>query len=71
MRSIVNISLPEQLALVVNREVKVGKYASKSEFFRSVLREWMKHRFYQETKESMAELKKGKGKVLNSLKDLR
>lgn len=33
-----NISLPEALAVVVDREVSGGSYASRSEFFRTLLR---------------------------------
>lgn len=33
-----NISLPEPLAQVVDREVRGGLYASRSEFFRTLLR---------------------------------
>lgn len=33
-----NISLPDQLASVVDREVSGGQYASRSEFFRTLLR---------------------------------
>lgn len=33
-----NISLPEQLATIVDREVSSGLFASRSEFFRTLLR---------------------------------
>ena len=33
-----NISLPDQLASIVEREVSEGSYASRSEFFRTLLR---------------------------------
>ncbi len=71
MRTIVNISLPVQLNTVVEKEVKTGQYASKSEFFRSLLRSWMEARLVKELEESRRELKMGKGKVLKSLSDLR
>jgi len=71
MRAIVNISLPVQLDSIVEKEVKTGKYASKSEFFRSLLRMWMEGRLADELEKSREELKAGKGKPLHSLKNLR
>lgn len=70
MRTIVNISLPKQMAHFVEETVSSGRYASKSEFFRSLLRMWMENRLVEEVKESRNELKMGKGKLLKSLKDL-
>lgn len=71
MRNIINISLPVQLTSVVEKEVKRGNYASKSEFFRTLLRMWMEGRLAGELEKSREELISGKGKLLNSLKDLR
>jgi len=71
MRAIVNISLPVQLNSVVEAELSAGNYASKSEFFRSLLRNWMETKAAKELEESRRELKMGRGKVLNSLADLR
>jgi Arc/MetJ-type ribon-helix-helix transcriptional regulator len=71
MRAIVNISLPVQLNSVVEAELSAGNYASKSEFFRSLLRTWMETKAAKELEESRRELKMGRGKVLNSLADLR
>jgi putative addiction module CopG family antidote len=71
MRTVVNISLPKQLAQVVDDAVASGKYASKSEFFRSLLRLWMEGKLASELYESRQELRSGKGKLLRSLKDLR
>jgi Arc/MetJ-type ribon-helix-helix transcriptional regulator len=71
MRKIINISLPEKLEADVNREVKKGNYASKSEFFRALLREWQAGKLLVEINESRAEIKAGKGKVLDSLEGLR
>jgi len=72
MRNIVNISLPAEMVKIVKMEVKKGKYASVSEFFRALLRD------YEEESKVLAELEEidkefdaGKGKILNSLKDLR
>lgn len=68
MRSIVNISLPQELSAIVDKSVDNGGYASKSEFFRHLLRLWI---VGEELEESRNELKKGKGKLLKSLKNLR
>ena len=71
MRNIVNISLPDVMVKIVDREVKKGKFATKSEFFRSLLREREENRILSELKESQREINTGKGKTLRSLKDLR
>lgn len=71
MRQIVNISLPPALAKEVDIEVKNGNYASKSEFFRDLLRAWRRAELLKELKASQREVTRGKGKVLKSLRDLR
>ena len=71
MRAVLNISLPQPLARVVEENVESGRYASKSEFFRSILRMWMEIQLAKDVEESRKELAEGKGKVLKSLKDLR
>ncbi|MFZ2152769.1 MAG: ribbon-helix-helix domain-containing protein [Microgenomates group bacterium] len=71
MRTIVNISLPSQMATVVNKAVKSGGYATKSEFFRNLIRDWSKNQLLSELKASQKQLKAGKGTLLKSLADLR
>ena len=71
MRTVINISLPQPLAALVNNEVDTGKYASKSEFFRTLLRSWIENRLIKDLETSRAEMTAGKGKLLKSLKDLR
>lgn len=71
MRAIVNISLPTQLYKVVEQAVTSGKFASKSEFFRDLLRMWLEGRLSNELEKSRKELRAGKGKLLRSLSDLR
>ncbi|MBI3638449.1 ribbon-helix-helix protein, CopG family [Candidatus Wolfebacteria bacterium] len=71
MRSIVNISLPKEMNKEVERAVKSGQYASKSEFFRDLIRLWKEEQFLQELRKSQADIAAGKGKILKSLKDLR
>jgi len=71
MRKIVNISLPEELNKLMEKEVKKGKFASKSEFIRSLLRIWAEEKLIKELEQSEKEFRAGKGKVLRSLADLR
>lgn len=71
MRTVVNISLPPQLNSIVEKELKTGQYASKSEFFRNLLRMWIEGKLVGELKKSRLELEAGKGKLLDTLKDLR
>lgn len=71
MRQILNISLPEAMVGAVEKTVAEGNYASKSEFFRDLLRMWFAGKIVKELAESRNELFFGKGKVLNSLAELR
>lgn len=66
-----NISLPEPMAVLIETAVTSGKYSTKSEFFRSLVRDWSEKRLAIELRESHDEMKKGKRKLLKSLKDLR
>lgn len=70
MRSVINISLPKSMADLVEREVKSGKFATKSEFFRSLVRKWEKDYLLKELNEAQKDFKAGKFKKLRSLKDL-
>ena len=72
MRNIINISLPSELERSVERLVKKGKYATKSEFVRDLIRERLKEEdLLVQVKKSQAEFRAGKGTLLRSLKDLR
>lgn len=71
MRTIINISLPKSLAGDVKKEVKDGKFASTSEFFRHLLRLWNTEKLYRDLKISEKQFAEGNFKVLKSLKDLR
>lgn len=71
MRSVINISLPSQLEDIVNQAIKRGNYASKSEFFRHLLRNYIENDLAKELAKSREEFKSGKGKLLKSLSDLR
>jgi putative addiction module CopG family antidote len=71
MRSVINISLPPQLATLVEEAVSTGHYATKSEFFRSLLRSWQEEKLLKELKVSQEEFVFGQAQKLTSLKDLR
>ncbi|OGD74892.1 hypothetical protein A3A84_01510 [Candidatus Collierbacteria bacterium RIFCSPLOWO2_01_FULL_50_23] len=66
-----NISLPEPMATLIEQAVASGKYSTKSEFFRSLVRDWSERKLAIELKESRNEMKEGNRKLLRSLKDLR
>ena len=70
MRDVINISMPAEMVKDVNMEIKKGKFASKSEFFRHLLRMWNTQKLAQELKRERKEFRKGNYKVLRSLKDL-
>lgn len=71
MRNIISISVPGILKKEIEREVKMGGYASVSEFFRSVMRERSENAILLDVAESRREFLSGKAKTLRSLKDLR
>ncbi len=71
MREIISLSLPKAMAQSVDSIVKEGNYATRSEFFRDLLRMWMEGRIMSELAESRRELVSSKGKILKTLKDLR
>jgi putative addiction module CopG family antidote len=71
MRDIVTISLPKQLNAEIEKEVKTGNFASKSEFIRSLIRLWQEEKIYRELEQGRKEIEAGLGKELKSLKDLR
>ncbi len=71
MRNVINISLPEKMTKLVEREVKEGGFSTKSEFFRALIRMREENKLLEELRESQREIAEGKGKVLRSLKDLR
>lgn len=71
MRNIVNISMPATLKKEVDTYVKEGQYASVSEFFRDVLRDWKKNNLLMDLRKSQKEFRDGKAKRLVSFRDLR
>jgi Arc/MetJ-type ribon-helix-helix transcriptional regulator len=71
MRNIINISVPEIMKKEIEHEVKIGGYASVSEFFRTIIRERKENVILHEAEESRQEFLLGKSKTLLSLKNLR
>ena len=71
MRNIVTISLPKQLDEQIEKEVKTGKFASKSEFIRSLIRLWQEEKIYRELEQGRKEIEAGLAKKFTSMKDLR
>lgn len=71
MRAVINISLPQELSIIVTEAVASGRYATKSEFFRVLLRQWQGKQLVNDIEESEKEYAAGKGKRLKSLRNLR
>lgn len=67
MRNIINISLPEEMAKMVEKDVKKGKFASTSEYFRHLIRS---RELAEELHKMRDNFPKG-WKKLRSLRDLR
>ena len=71
MREVINISLPKELFREVERVVKKGKYSTRSEFLRELIRERIAEEdLLARIEKSEAEFRAGKGKILRSLRDL-
>lgn len=72
MRDVVNISLPKELSRGIDRLLARGRYSTKSEFLRELIRDRIaEENLLARVRKSEEEFRTGKGKVLHSLKDLR
>ena len=71
MRNIVTISLPKQLDEQIEKEIKTGKFASKSEFIRCLIRLWQEEKLAKEIAEAERDIAAGRVKEIKSLKELR
>ena len=71
MRNIINISLPPEMNSEIEKNLKRGHFSTKSEFFRMLVRLWLEGKLAEELEDSRKELRRGKGKLLHSLKNLR
>ena len=69
MRNIINISLPKELVREVEKEVKKGRFASKSEYFRHLVRVKKAADDIEKAREDWKNGRKN-WKVLKSLADL-
>ena len=70
MRNIVNISLPREMNATIEKEMKAGGFATKSEFFRHLVRLWNSRELAAGLHERRREFRAGQGKKLRSLRDL-
>lgn len=71
MRTVLNISLPEEMSEDIKRAVKKYNFGTTSEFFRDLFRRWKEEDILKELGLARKEIERGKGKALKSLKDLR
>jgi Arc/MetJ-type ribon-helix-helix transcriptional regulator len=72
MRNILNISVSKDLSRAVDKLVAKGKYSTKSEFLRELIRaRIMEEDLSVRIGKSREEINRGNGKVLKSLRDLR
>ena len=73
MRSVVNISLPEDMVAFINSEVKDNNFMSTSEFFRKLIRDYKENKLLNELNNSRKEILEEKYKYsdIKSLKDIR
>jgi putative addiction module CopG family antidote len=71
MRNVVTISLPKQLDEQIEKEVKTGKFASKSEFVRCLIRLWQEEKLAKEIAEAERDIAAGRVREIKSLKELR
>lgn len=70
MRAILNISLPKPMVEEIEAEVSLGNFATKSEFFRHILRFWKEEKLLRKLNKGKAEIRANKGIYLKSLADL-
>jgi putative addiction module CopG family antidote len=71
MRNIVTISLPKQLDQEMEKEVKSGNFASKSEFVRHLIRLWKEEKLAKEIAQAEKDIAAGRTREIKSLKELR
>ena len=68
---IVSMSLPKQLDEQIEKEARTGKFASKSEFVRFLVRLWQEDKLAKEIDEAEKDIAAGRVKEIESLKELR
>ena len=65
-----NISLPPEMLLELQKEAKAEKFSSLSEYVRSLIRERKQNKLLRELEEDRKQFAAGNYKVLKSFKDL-
>jgi len=71
MRDIVTLSLPKQLNNEIEKEVKSGRFASKSEFVRHLIRFWQEEKLAKEIAQSERDISAGRVRKVKSLKEIK
>jgi len=71
MRDIVTLSLPKQLNNEIEKEVKSGRFASKSEFVRYLIRFWQEEKLAKEIAQSERDISAGRVRKVESLKEIK
>jgi Arc/MetJ-type ribon-helix-helix transcriptional regulator len=71
MRNIINISVPVSMKKEMEAYAKDEQYASVSEFVRDMWRDYKRKKLLEDIRASQKEFREGKGKILQSFKDLR
>lgn len=70
MRKNISISLPQHTQALIKKEVKEGGYATVSEFFRALLRDYEEKKILKMIEQGRKEYREGKTTLLRSLSDL-
>lgn len=70
VRTIINISMPKDMARDIKREVKAGGFSSVSEFIRAAIRVYRREQLVLEVGKAEREFAEGKAIKLKSLADL-
>ena len=70
MRDVINLSVPASVSKEIKREVRAGGFASTSEFFRHIWREWRAQKLARELQADRRQFELGRGRALRSLRDL-
>lgn len=71
MRDIVTLSLPKQLNREIEKEVKSGRFASKSEFVRYLIRFWQEEKLAKEIDRAERDIAAGRIRKIESLKEIK
>ncbi len=70
MRSVISISLPLTITKSIEQDMKEEHFASKSEFFRHLYRDWRATKLARELADEDRKLKPGDVKVMKKVSDL-